>query len=106
SGGGGLGEGGGGGGRRHCVVHRDCRRSAMKIWQRLSVTGVLVVLAGVLANQATSRSSDDDGDREPVASFDRRIDSNSRQMVREGRKIFRFDTFGDEAFWGDLLGLH
>ena len=77
----------------------------MKIWRRLSV-GVLVVLAGVLANQATSRSSDDDGDREPVASFDRRIDSNSRQMVREGRKIFRLDTFGDEAFWGDLLGLH
>jgi hypothetical protein len=27
-------------------------------------------------------------------------------MVREGRQIFRFDTFGDEAFWGDLLGLH
>src|SRR5262245_47364555 len=78
----------------------------MKIWQRLSVTGVLVVLAGVLANQATSRSSDDDGDREPVASFDRRIDGNSRQMVREGRRIFRFDTFGDESFWGDLLGLH
>jgi hypothetical protein len=27
-------------------------------------------------------------------------------MVREGRQIFRFDTFGDEAFWGELLGLH
>jgi hypothetical protein len=27
-------------------------------------------------------------------------------MLKEGREIFRFDTFGDEAFWGDLLGLH
>jgi hypothetical protein len=27
-------------------------------------------------------------------------------MVREGRRIFRFDTFGDEEFWGDTLRLH
>jgi len=27
-------------------------------------------------------------------------------MVGEGRQTFRFDTFGDEAFWGDLLCLH
>ena len=26
--------------------------------------------------------------------------------ILRGRKIFRFDTFGDEAFWGDTLGLH
>ncbi len=32
--------------------------------------------------------------------------SNAAQMVVEGRKIFRFDTFGDEAFWGDTLQLH
>jgi hypothetical protein len=27
-------------------------------------------------------------------------------MINEGRKIFRYDTFGSEAFWGDQLGLH
>src|SRR5262245_26309351 len=27
-------------------------------------------------------------------------------MIREGRQTFRFDTFGDEAFWGDALKLH
>ena len=26
--------------------------------------------------------------------------------VVEGRRTFRFDTFGDEAFWGDALKLH
>ncbi|MEJ2304112.1 MAG: hypothetical protein P8Y14_21495 [Anaerolineales bacterium] len=31
---------------------------------------------------------------------------NSREMFREGRETFRFDTFGDEAFWGDQLRLH
>jgi hypothetical protein len=28
------------------------------------------------------------------------------KQVREGRETFRYATFGDEAFWGDALGLH
>jgi mono/diheme cytochrome c family protein len=28
------------------------------------------------------------------------------QLVAQGKEIFRFDTFGDEAFWTDTLGLH
>jgi hypothetical protein len=31
---------------------------------------------------------------------------NARRMLREGQQTFRFDTFGDEAFWGDTLRLH
>jgi cytochrome c5 len=31
---------------------------------------------------------------------------NAAQTIAEGREIFRFDTYGDEAFWGDTLGLH
>jgi mono/diheme cytochrome c family protein len=27
-------------------------------------------------------------------------------MMEEGRQTFRFDTFGDEQFWGDTLKLH
>lgn len=38
--------------------------------------------------------------------FDARIDSNAQQMLEEGRRIFRFDTFGDEAYWSDKLKLH
>jgi hypothetical protein len=39
-------------------------------------------------------------------SFDEQISVNSEQMMEEGREIFRYDTFGDEAFWGDTLQLH
>ena len=39
-------------------------------------------------------------------SFDAEIGRHAQQMIEEGRKIFRFDTFGDEAFWGDQLKLH
>ncbi|MFE9694535.1 hypothetical protein [Micromonospora sp. NPDC005806] len=28
------------------------------------------------------------------------------QLIAEGKRTFRFDTFGDEAFWGDTLRLH
>ena len=31
---------------------------------------------------------------------------NAVQLVTQGRQIFRFDTFGDQAFWGDTLKLH
>jgi len=34
------------------------------------------------------------------------IDRNSATMLGEGRQIFRYDTFGSEAFWGDALRLH
>jgi hypothetical protein len=28
---------------------------------------------------------------------------NAKRIVDEGRQIFRYDTFGDEAFWSDAL---
>jgi hypothetical protein len=31
---------------------------------------------------------------------------NAIAMVEQGRQTFRFDTFGDQAFWGDTLKLH
>ncbi|HTT24436.1 MAG TPA: hypothetical protein VMG82_36280 [Candidatus Sulfotelmatobacter sp.] len=30
----------------------------------------------------------------------------AEQKLQQGRHIFRFDTFGDQAFWGDALKLH
>ena len=30
----------------------------------------------------------------------------SNKLLAEGKQIFRFDTFGDEAFWGGQLRLH
>jgi len=41
----------------------------------------------------------------PIASFDSTINQNAQRMIEEGRRIFRYDTFGSEAFWGDQLKL-
>src|SRR5215470_6277002 len=37
---------------------------------------------------------------------DATIARHAQTMMDEGRKTFRFDTFGSEAFWGDALQLH
>jgi mono/diheme cytochrome c family protein len=49
---------------------------------------------GTTAVDTTSRDSTD-----PVKDF-------ASAQIDDGRRTFRFDTFGDEAFWGDTLQLH
>ncbi|HLM11181.1 MAG TPA: hypothetical protein VK362_02295, partial [Reyranella sp.] len=40
------------------------------------------------------------------AAFDTQAANHATQLLKDGRKIFRFETFGSEAFWGDSLELH
>ncbi len=67
----------------------------------------LAVLALVLIFVARPRigSAAEPASR-PASPFDAAISRNAREMIEQGRRIFRFDTFGSEAFWGDTLGLH
>jgi hypothetical protein len=44
--------------------------------------------------------------RMPTEEFDDKIEDHAKNMRENGREIFRYDTFGSEAFWGDKLGLH
>ncbi|MCX9026238.1 MAG: hypothetical protein OIN85_09115 [Candidatus Methanoperedens sp.] len=37
---------------------------------------------------------------------DKLINMSAQNMVEAGRETFRYDTFGDEAYWGDTLKLH
>jgi hypothetical protein len=41
-----------------------------------------------------------------VAPVDAAVNHSSEHSVTDGRQVFRFDTFGDEDFWGGALGLH
>ncbi len=44
--------------------------------------------------------------KNPAAPQDAMVNENSEHAVANGRQVFRFDTFGDEDFWGGTLGLH
>jgi hypothetical protein len=68
----------------------------------LASVAVLLVLAGVSTLWAPRGVTGEPRE----APFDRVIREHVRTQVEEGRQIFRFDTFGDEDFWGGLLRLH
>ncbi len=38
--------------------------------------------------------------------FEAQIASHAQALLVDGKKIFRYDTFGSKAFWGDTLELH
>ena len=83
----------------------------MQIKRNLSLAVMLLSLIGMALLVAGGRAQGDAGlegqsNGKKVKGFDNRISANVEQMMGEGREIFRFDTFGDESFWGDLLGLH
>ena len=65
--------------------------------------GVLTVFLGagllLVAKPAASKVLE-------LFGFDRVIEKNGDTLLADGRQSFRFDTFGDETFWGDQLRLH
>ncbi|HET7061398.1 MAG TPA: hypothetical protein VFI43_04395, partial [Nitrosospira sp.] len=67
---------------------------------------VLTIQVAWVSNTPTATASDSDKIGKPVTHLDRQIDKHAQRTVAEGRHIFRFDTFGDEAFWGDTIKLH
>jgi hypothetical protein len=78
----------------------------------LKAVALLVFVAAGLLHLAgrVSAQSDQGADRMGGAqrgdAFDSQISGNAQRMMEEGRRIFRFDTFGDEVFWTDALKLH
>jgi mono/diheme cytochrome c family protein len=42
----------------------------------------------------------------PTTTAQQRAESHADRMVRNGRTIFRFDTFRDEQLWTDVLRMH
>jgi hypothetical protein len=72
------------------------RQMVVKALKLLPVTLVLLLLGAVLFNvSAVSKRAGH-----------HRSPSHADRLLRHGRHVFRFDTFGDQAFWGGALQLH
>jgi hypothetical protein len=61
-----------------------------------------VGLAGCTAGTSTQAQESDLAKAHQAA----QSDLDLRAALANGKRIFRFDTFGDEAFWGGVLRLH
>jgi hypothetical protein len=67
----------------------------------LGAVGALLLLGGVLFNGTVSAmtSSHAKAKNDPTQ-------TRADRLIVQGRRVFRFNTFGDEAVWGGVLGLH
>ncbi len=75
--------------------------------ESIRLKGLLKLIGGALTVIAFLLVATPVGSRiVALLNFDKQIENNVDQMISEGRQTFRFDTFGDEAFWGDMLQLH
>lgn len=75
----------------------------MRLINVLIAVAALIGLAGVSSYLAWAQSPP------PRAFVGLRVDAPALaalRMVEQGRETFRYDTFGDEAFWGGSLRLH
>ena len=74
-------------------------RSRLIAWLSL-----LVFATGGRAGEEETRAAT--AHVESLTALDLRVERNAARMLVDGRRIFRHDTFGDEAFWGGTLKLH
>src|SRR5262245_45075623 len=66
---------------------------------------IAIALASTTLFQCT-RSNGQSDQKTTAPKVDDPISENANKMLEEGRQTFRFETFGDEAFWTDALQLH
>ena len=74
------------------------RTKGVFLLSQAAMAGALLLLAlfpGAAADRSAARTPPPD----PVA-------SHAQTMVEEGRRTFRYDTFGDQVFWSRMLGIH
>jgi cytochrome c5 len=78
---------------------------SLKILVGLVLSTVLAVSSYHLIGAQRASAQTEKGGASP-SGFDDVVRNNSERTLKEGQQTFRFDTFGDEAWWGDTLHLH
>src|SRR4051794_33334461 len=107
-------------------MRQPCRHSSLPVGRRrfamkkhiaaLAVVMALTTVTFLFAFQRTSSPSNAAPQSSAARGKDKKqpskpsligsAEANSQQLITQGRQIFRFDTYGDEAFWGGQLHLH
>lgn len=66
---------------------------------------VAVAITLIVMDRRSDASWSEGQNRGKSTESEWQTDSNAELMLAEGKQTFRFDTFGDEAFWSDALQL-
>ncbi len=77
------------------------RRLRLRIVSLASILLGGTIISSLLFAQGSQPRNTISGD-----TYERAVSQHQRQGFTNGRSIFRYDTFGDEVFWGDTIKLH
>lgn len=87
------------------LIRNPKERGLARVALALFSVAVVVIFVGVRSDWFAANAQNGKGPGKTTET-DRLNDANAQRMLDEGKQTFRFDTFGDEAFWGDTLQLH
>jgi cytochrome c peroxidase len=77
------------------------RRIARLLAASAAAAALVLLAGGVIVNGTRSAlSARDEAGAQPA------YQASANKLFLQGRRIFRYDTFGDQAFWGGALQLH
>jgi hypothetical protein len=82
------------------------QRSARARWALTIGRAVFLLLAVGVLFKVSGGASSAQAEHGTAGNHGSSPEVTALRQVAEGRRTFRFDTFGDQAFWGDTLGLH
>jgi hypothetical protein len=74
------------------------RGTVITVWVKLLTLLVALAIIGTLSRRLRGDDNNNNGKDATL--------TNAAAKTTKGRQIFRFDTFGDETFWGNTLKLH
>ena len=80
-------------------------RSLLSFSLVIACVVVITILQRPEKAQGEIQANSDGSIRLLAKGLDQAIVHNAVRSIEKGRETFRFDTFGDEAFWGDTLNL-
>lgn len=80
-------------------------------WSRLKTILMLMIVVCITIATATTiypiaQSAFVNNQSNPSQAVSKALQESSLKTIQEGQRTFRYDTFGDEQFWGGTLNLH
>ena len=90
----------------------SAKSSSRPLGGEMLLVKIIIVLVGISialvysVDRSHAQRSDDRSRDQKQQGFDQQISENAKQMMEQGKQIFRYDTFGDEAYWSGKLKLH
>jgi mono/diheme cytochrome c family protein len=71
-----------------------------------ALVGAGLLVLGLAGPTVSAVSGFLDQPADSAHAWDDQVRSHTRAMMDQGREVFRYDTFGSEAFFGSTIGLH